>query len=71
MITSSPLPFKPVSIALQRIELAKRSDDLTIKGIDLESGRSVTIKVRFDRAAAPHQSLTDLLLTLTLQRRAD
>ncbi|MBX9574049.1 MAG: hypothetical protein K2X07_00220 [Caulobacteraceae bacterium] len=71
MISSSPLPFKPVSIALQRIELARRSDDLKIKGIDLESGRSVTIKVRFDRAATPPPTLTDLLLTMTLQRRVD
>lgn len=71
MITSSPLPFKPVSIALQRIELAKRSDDIKIKGIDLESGRSVTIKVRFDRASASLPTLTNLLLTLTLHTRAD
>jgi tRNA (Thr-GGU) A37 N-methylase len=69
MISASPLPFRPVVIALQGIKFAKRTDDLKLRGIDLESGRPVTIKVHF-HTTSPSQpdELSDLLLTLTLQR---
>ena len=64
-----PLPFKPVAIALETIKLGKKSDDVKLSGIDLESGRRVKIKVQFaDHAPTTTDPLSDLVILLSLER---
>lgn len=63
------LPFKNVAIALETIKLEKRSDDLRLAGIDLESGRRVKIKIEFaDYAPRVVDPISGLVVTLSLER---
>lgn len=65
----TPLPLQPVAIALEALEFDKGSDDLTLHGIDLESGRRVRMRLEFfDHAPAHTNPLCDLVLTMSLQR---
>ena len=64
-----PLPFKNVAIALETIKLEKRSDDLRLTGIDLDSGRRVKIKIEFaDYAPRVVDPISGLVVTLSLER---
>lgn len=64
-----PLPFKNVAIALETIKLEKRSDDLRLTGIDLDSGRRVKIKIGFaDYAPRVVDPISGLVVTLSLER---
>lgn len=64
-----PLPFKNVAIALETIKLEKRSDDLRLAGIDLDSGRRVKIKIEFaDYAPRVVDPISGLVVTLSLER---
>ena len=68
-MATAPLPFKPVAIALQTIKFGKRSDDLRLAGIDLESGRRVRIKIEFlDHAPVSTDPLSDLVILLSMER---
>lgn len=63
------LPLRPVSIALETIKLEKRSDNLKLSGIDLDSGRRVKIRIEFfDHGPARVDPISDLLLVMTMQR---
>lgn len=69
MTSTAPLPFKPIAIALETIKFVKRSDNLKLGGIDLESGRRVKIKVEFtDHAPCTVDPISDLVILLTLER---
>jgi len=60
----------PVLIAIQSIKLAKRSDDLELCSVDLESGQLVLISVRYlKRTAEPRDPISGLLLKLSLHTR--
>jgi hypothetical protein len=64
------LALAPVVVALQTIKLAKRSDDLKLHGIDLESGRTVVVTIRFrPPTTEPAERLSGLLLKLSLHSR--
>ena len=68
-MTRLPLSFKPVAIALESIKYEKRSDDMRLVGIDLESGRRVKIKLEFaDHAPTTKDPLSDLVILLSLER---
>lgn len=63
------LPFKSVAIALETIKFEKRSDDLRLAGIDLDSGRRVKIKIEFaDHAPRVVDPISGLVVTLSLER---
>jgi hypothetical protein len=69
MTSIAPLPFTPVAIAIETIKIKKRSDDLQLGGIDLESGRRVTINLEFDDyAPCTVDPISDLVILLTLER---
>ena len=69
MTNTAPLPFKPIAIALETIKFVKRSDNLKLGGIDLESGRRVKIKVEFiDHAPCTVDPISNLVILLTLER---
>lgn len=69
MPSTAPLPFTPVAIALETIKFEKRSDNVKLGGIDLESGRRVKIKVEFDDyAPRTVDPISDLVMLLTLER---
>jgi len=70
-MTVISLPFQPVAIMLEQIKLSQRSDSLRIDGIDLDSGRRVSVKVRFndrDRLCRPAGPHSDLVLLLSVER---
>ncbi len=68
-MTRAPLPFKPVAIALETIKFEKRSDNMRLGGIDLESGRRVKIKVQFaDHEPAIKDPLSNLVILRSLER---
>lgn len=69
----TPLPsVSPVAIALESLKLSKRSNAYKASGIDLESGRRVTVKFDFDgdwpQPMAPTALASHLILTLTIER---
>ena len=69
MTNTAPLPFTPIAIALETIKFEKRSDNVRLGGIDLESGRRVKIKVEFnDHAPCRVDPISDLVILLTLER---
>ena len=69
MTNIAPLPFTPIAIALESIKFEKRSDNVKLGGIDLESGRRVKIKVEFDdHAPCRVDPISDLVILLTLER---
>ncbi|HYC68902.1 hypothetical protein [Brevundimonas sp.] len=69
MTSTTPLPFKPIAVALETIKLEKRSDDVKLSGIDLESGRRVKIKVHFvDDVRTSTDPISDLVILLSLER---
>lgn len=69
MTSTIPLPFTPIAIALESIKFEKRSDNVKLGGIDLESGRRVKIKVEFiDHAPRTVDPISDLVILLTLER---
>ncbi|WP_242076399.1 hypothetical protein [Brevundimonas diminuta] len=64
------LSLAPVVIAIQSIKLAKRSDDLKLRGVDLESGQLVLISVRYLMPTTePRDPISGLLLKLSLHTR--
>lgn len=64
------LSLAPVLIALQSIKLAKRSDDIKLRGVDLESGQLVLITVRHLKLTnEPRDPISGLLLKLALHPR--
>ena len=64
------LSLAPVVIAIQSIKLAKRSDDLKLRGVDLESGQLVLISVRdLKPTTEPRDPISGLLLKLSLHTR--
>lgn len=64
------LALAPVVIALQSLKLAKRSDDIKLRGVDLESGQLVLISVRYRKPTAePAAPISGLLLKLSLLAR--
>lgn len=69
MTNTASLPFTPIAIALETIKFEKRTDNLKLGGIDLESGRRVKIKVEFDdHAPCRVDPISDLVILLTLER---
>ena len=65
----APLPFTPVAIALETIKFEKRSDNVRLTGVDLDSGRRVKIKLQYvDQARASADPLSDLVILLSLER---
>ena len=68
-LSRTPLPFRPVAIALETIKFEKRSNDMKLAGIDLDSGQRVKIKVQFcDHAPVRTDPLSDLVILLSLER---
>lgn len=69
----TPLPHvSPVAIALESLKLSKRSNAFKASGIDLESGRRVSVKFDFahdwPQPLAPTALASHLVLTLTIER---
>lgn len=65
----SPLPFKPIAIAVETVKLLKGSNDLKVAGIDLDSGRRVKIKIEYaDYAPRAVDPISGLVITLNLER---
>lgn len=65
----APLPFTPVAIALETIKFEKRSDNVRLTGVDLDSGRRVKIKLQYiDQARTSADPLSDLVILLSLER---
>ena len=61
----------PVAIAVEDMTLTKRSKDLKVSGIDLDSGRPITLKIithTTRRSARPARLMNGLVLSLTIQR---
>ena len=67
-MTRSPLPFTPVAIAVQTVKLKHWSDTVKLVGIDLDSGRQVSIKIEFD---AIDQTATTPVSDLVVVIRAE
>lgn len=69
----TPIPhMPPVAIALESLNLSKRSNAFKATGIDLESGRRVAVKFDFagdwPQPLAPTVLASHLVLTLTIER---
>lgn len=69
----TPLPsLIPVAIALEKLKLSRRSNAFKATGIDLESGRRVSVKFDFagdrPRPLEPTAFASHLVLTLTIER---
>ncbi|RYG87858.1 MAG: hypothetical protein EON59_06165 [Alphaproteobacteria bacterium] len=61
------LPLEPVSIALETLKIDRRSDQLSLVGIDLDSGRRMRLQLEYVEAevgSAP--KISDLVLVLTM-----
>lgn len=64
------LSLAPFVIELQRIKLAKRSDKLKLRGVDLESGQLVLITIRHLRLTTEaNDPISGLLLKPSLHAR--
>lgn len=62
----------PLAIALETLKLSKRSNAFKASGIDLDSGRRVTVRFGFDgdcpQPLSPTAFASHLVLTLTIER---
>jgi len=61
------LPLQPVSIALETLQIDRRTDHLSLVGIDLDSGRRMRLQLEYVEAQlGSNPKISDLVLVLTL-----
>lgn len=68
------LPFQPVAIMLEDIKVAQRSGNMRLDGIDLDSGRRASLKIRFkdrDLLCRPARQSDGLVLLIGVERLID